>query len=171
MFMNGFEIVALRSVVVYLVVILFIRLFGKKELTQLSVADLVFIILIGNAVQNAMVGSDSTLEDGLVAAFALFVVNAVIKYVFFRSDRARHFVQGTPQILIYKGKINQQNLKYAQIPLEELEQAVREHGIDEIKAVDLAMLEVDGNISILSDDFMKRTVRVRKAHKVLSKNL
>jgi uncharacterized membrane protein YcaP (DUF421 family) len=169
--MNGLEVVAVRSIVVYLFIILFIRLFGKKELTQLSVADLVFIILIGNSVQNAMVGSDAGLVDGLVAALALFVANAVIKYIFYKSNRFRRFVQGEPLMLVYKGYVKIENLQKAQIPFEELEQAIREHGIEEMKDVDLAVMEVDGNISVLSDEFRKRTVQRRRAHRIVRKSL
>ncbi|HSW47804.1 MAG TPA: YetF domain-containing protein [Candidatus Saccharimonadales bacterium] len=168
--MNGLELVVVRSIAVYLFIILFIRFFGKKELTQLSVADLVFIILIGNSVQNAMVGNDAGLVDGLVAAFSLFVINMIIKKIFFNSDSIRHFVQGEPVLLVYKGKVNEANLKSAEIPFEELEQVVREHGIEEIAEVDLAVLEIDGNISVLSDEFRKKTVQRRRAHKIVRKS-
>ena len=73
--MEGYVIIALKSIAVYVFIVAAIRFFGKKEFAQLSVVDVVFILLISNAVQNAMVGSDSSLGGGLVAAFALFVMN------------------------------------------------------------------------------------------------
>ncbi len=74
-------------------------------------------------------------------------------------------------MLIYEGKIMKQNVEKSKISMDELEAAVREHGVKGIEEVDLAVLEVDGNISVLSHDFKQRTVRKRKAHKVLSKDL
>lgn len=169
--MEGFYSIVLRSVVVYLFIILAIRLFGKKELSQLSVIDLVFILLISNSVQNAMVGDNTTLLGGLTAAFALFIVNFVLKNLFYRSKKLDRLFEGDPITLIYKGKIIKKHLNEAKITHEELEQAVREHGVEFIKEVDLAVLEVDGNISVLSDNFKKKTTRRRKAHKIIQKLL
>ena len=81
---SAFEIV-IRAVIIYLFVILAIRLFGKKELAQLSVIDLVFILLISNSVQAAMVGGDTTLWGGMIAATALFIINYLLKLLLFKS--------------------------------------------------------------------------------------
>ncbi len=161
--------IAVRSVAVYLFIVLSIRLFGKKELTQLSVIDLVFILLISNSVQAAMVGNNTSLAGGIVAAGSLFFVNLVLKNLFFRSRAISNFIQGTLLILIYKGKINHKHLLDAKISREELEAAVREHGVEHISQVDLAILEIDGNISVLSDNFKRRTTRKRRAHKIFAK--
>lgn len=149
--------IVIRSIVVYLFIIIAIRLFGKKELSQLSVVDLVFILLISNSVQNAMVGSDSSLQGGLVAAISLFVVNFLLKNLFFRSQKISALIQGESMLLIYNGRINEKHLRAARITHEELEAAVREHGIENISEVNMAVLEVDGSISIISDNFQKRT--------------
>jgi uncharacterized membrane protein YcaP (DUF421 family) len=158
------------SVTVYFFIIIAIRLFGKKELAQLSVFDLVFILLISNAVQNAMVGADSTLTGGLVAAGSLFAANAVLKYLLYRFPVLGGWIQGEPVLLIYHGRINQEHMKKTEITLAELKEAVREHGVADISAVDLAILEMDGNISILSDGFRHQTVKKRKLPKILRKS-
>ena len=75
--MEGYLSIALKSIAVYVFIVAAIRVFGKKEFAQLSIIDLVFILLISNSVQNAMVGADSSLEGGLVAAFSLFLMNYV----------------------------------------------------------------------------------------------
>ncbi len=168
--MNELLNIVFRSVTVYLFIILAIRLLGKKELAQLSVIDLVFILLISNAVQNAMVGNNSSLLGGITAAGSLFILNIVLDKLFFRSKKLSEFFQGNPLMLIYNGKIIEAHLKQASISHDELEAAVREHGVKNIQEVDLAMLETDGNISILSNNFAHKTVRRRKAHKVLTKN-
>ncbi len=77
--MEGYLSIALKSIAVYVFIVAAIRVFGKKEFAQLSIIDLVFILLISNSVQNAMVGADSSLEGGLVAAFSLFLMNYVFK--------------------------------------------------------------------------------------------
>ena len=159
--------IAVRSVVVYLFVILAIRLFGKKELTQLSVIDLVFILLISNSLQAAMVGNDTTLLGGLIAAGSLFIVNWILKNLIYKSKVISETIQGSPILLVYEGKVFHKHLEKAQISHEELEATIREHGVKNIEAVDLAVLEVDGNISILSSSFTKKT-RKRRIHKTLS---
>jgi len=78
-FMNNYVHIVGSTLAVYVFIVIAIRLFGKKELAQLSVVDLVFILLISNSVQNAMVGPDATLSGGLVAAMTLFVVNYIFK--------------------------------------------------------------------------------------------
>jgi uncharacterized membrane protein YcaP (DUF421 family) len=161
--------IVLRSVIVYLFMVIAIRLFGKKEIAQLSVIDLVFILLISNSVQNAMVGPSTSLEGGLIAAFSLFAVNFILKQILYRSKKASELVQGHSIMLIYDGKVIQENLSSAKISMDELEASVREHGVKNISDVDLAVLEVDGNISVLSHDFKHKTVRKRKAHKVIAK--
>src|SRR6218665_1618865 len=92
----------LRAVAVYLFMLLAIRLFGKKELAQLSVIDLVFILLISNAVQNAMVGSDSTLVGGLAAATGLFLINYVLKIIDYRFPQFSKAIQGEGIMLVYE---------------------------------------------------------------------
>jgi uncharacterized membrane protein YcaP (DUF421 family) len=168
-FNNNYIRIILSSVAVYLFIILAIRVFGKKELAQLSVFDLVFILLISNAVQNAMVGSDSTLLGGLVAAASLFLVNNAIKRLQYRFPIFGKAIQGEALMLVFKGKILSAHLKSARITEDELMEAIREHGVASVSEVDLAVLEVDGNISILSTAVSKKTSRRRKAHKVVSK--
>ena len=96
LFNNYFHII-ISTMAVYLFIVIAIRLFGKKELAQLSVVDLVFILLISNAVQNAMVGPDSTLSGGLVAASTLFVLNYIFKSLQYRYPRFSKVIQGMQQ--------------------------------------------------------------------------
>ena len=162
----------IRCVAVYLFVVIAIRVFGKKELAQLSVTDLVFILLISNAVQNAMIGPDVSLTGGLVAAASLFIINYLLKQLLYRNQKLSDLLQGKSIMLIYKGKIEEDNLRHAEITHAELEAAVREHGVDKCEHVDLAVLEVDGNISVISDDYQKKSshklagLSRRKKHKL-----
>jgi len=160
---GGFISIVLSSAAVYLFIVLAIRLFGKVEIAQLSVADLVFIMLLSNAVQNAMVGSDTSLAGGLVAAASLFAVNAVFKECVYRIPGFGRMIQGESLMLIYHGSVNDVNMRKARLTTNELLEAIREHGVAKFADVDLAVLEVDGNISVLSNDFQKKTTNaVRK---------
>jgi uncharacterized membrane protein YcaP (DUF421 family) len=151
--------ILLSSVSVYLFIILFIRLFGKKELAQLSVIDLVFILLISNSVQNAMVGSDTSLTGGLVAAGSLFIVNYFFKLLLYKFPKFGKIVQGHAILLIYKGKFIESNLTKSKLTHSEVKEAIREHGVMNVGDVDIAVLEIDGNISILSNNFKQNTVK------------
>jgi len=163
-------IIAAKSIAIYVFILGAIRLFGKKELAQLSVVDLVFILLISNSVQNAMVGPDTSLIGGVAAASGLFIVNYIFKWLINKFPSIGEAVQGHAMMLIYQGKVIHENCNKSMISDAELESAVREHGVKDIKDVDVAILEVDGNISVISNDFKHKTVRRRKAHKVLSRN-
>jgi uncharacterized membrane protein YcaP (DUF421 family) len=167
---SGYLRIVLSSSAVYLFIIVAIRLFGKKELAQLSIIDLVFILLISNAVQNAMVGADSSLTGGLVAASTLFIINFVFKFLIYRFPKLGNLVQGSEILLIYKGQMNKSNMEKARISQDELLEAVREHGVSEIREVDLAVLEIDGNISIISHEYKHRTIRKRKGRNRVMKN-
>ena len=167
---GGYLKIAGSCVVIYLFIIISIRLFGKKELAQLSIFDLVFILLISNAVQNAMVGSDSSLTGGIVAAASLFILNYIIKYLMYRFPKLGGIIQGHSMMLVYKGELIQSNMNKAKITIDEIKEAIREHGVSEIADVDLAVLEVDGNISILSKDFTRKTSKKRKGRNRIMKN-
>jgi uncharacterized membrane protein YcaP (DUF421 family) len=129
-----------------------LRLFGKKELSQLNTSDVILILLISNSVQNAMVGDNTTLLGGMAAALALFVINFIFKRIMLKSNFIKSLVQEKPEILIHNGKIEFKTLAKLGISSEEIQEAMREHGIEYYKDVKLAMFEIDGNISIISGD-------------------
>ena len=167
-FKNDYLNIVFSSISVYVFIVLAVRLFGKKELSQLSIIDLVFILLISNAVQNAMVLGNETLYGGLAAALSLFTANYLLKRLQLRFPKFGKLVQGDAIMLVYHGKIIPSHLRMAGISEEEVTQAIREHGVASVNEVDLAVFEVDGNISVLSHDYTKKSQRRRKAHKVLS---
>ena len=160
--------IVLRSLAVYLFIVIAIRLFGKKELAQLSVIDLVFILLISNSVQNAMVGPDSSLAGGLIAATVLFGANFLLKNLLYRNPDINRLVSGDPVMLVHQGNVIEETRRREKVTRDELEAAAREHGVASIKDVDLAILERDGNISILSSNYTHRSRR-RRVHKSMLK--
>ncbi|WP_336962128.1 DUF421 domain-containing protein [Chryseobacterium contaminans] len=160
--------VAVRSLCVYLFMVIAIRLFGKNQLSQLNAGDVVLLLLISNAVQNAMVGPDTSLQGGIVAALVLFAANFLLKRLMFSNRSFESFMQDDPVILIRDGVADQTALNRVKITENELEEAIREHGIENIKDVKLSVLEVDGNISVVSqDEKSKQThyARIKRKYK------
>lgn len=163
--------IILSSASVYVFIVVAIRVFGKNELAQLSVIDLVFILLISNAVQNAMVGTNSSLGGGIVAATSLFVVDYLFKNIMYRFPKFNKVIQGEPLLLIYNGKINKKNITKAKISMDEIMEVIREHGVAVVEQVDLAVLEVDGNISVMSGGVGHKTTKKKKAHRAITKSV
>ena len=144
--------VVLRTVIVYFFILIGIRIAGKKELSQLNTSDIVLILLISNAVQNAMVGVNTSLLGGIIAASVLFLLNYILKHVLFKNSKFRDFLNDKPYILIHDGKLDFKSLAKLEISNDELLEAVHEHGLENFKDVKLAIMEVDGNISVISQN-------------------
>lgn len=144
--------IALRVTIVYLVVLAGLRLTGKHEVGQMTPFDLVLLLLIANAVQNAMTGPDTSLTGGLVAAATLLLINAGVTRLVWRNRMVRRVVEGNPTLLIYEGNIIAANLTRERISQVDIEQALREHGVAAIADVYMATLEIDGSISVLKND-------------------
>lgn len=159
-------VVVFRTLAVYLVLLLLLRLFGKRELGQMAPFDLVVILLISNAVQNAMVGPDDSLTAGLLAATVLLATNWAISRLAARYRPIGKLVIGEPVLLIHSGEFIQRNMDREKLTQEEVLGAMREHGIAKVEDVDMAWLEVDGAISFVPCDAgVKRTrkrIRGRK---------
>jgi uncharacterized membrane protein YcaP (DUF421 family) len=162
--------VALRTVIVYVVVLMGIRLTGKREVGQMTSFELVLILLLANAVQNAMTGPDTSLTGGVVAACTLLIINAIVTRVSSRSRKLRVTIEGTPTVLILKGTVIKKNMEKEHIANEELEQALREHGVSTSEDVGIAVLEVDGSISVLRKDEMPSTVRPHHRIRFIMRN-
>jgi uncharacterized membrane protein YcaP (DUF421 family) len=124
--------IILRTIVVYLVVLVGLRLSGKREIGQMTVFDLVLLLLIANAVQNAMVGPDTSLVGGILAAVVLLFVNTLVARLRLRWPSIRRWVEGTPTLLILHGEAIPQHMLREGIDTESLLTALREHGVAEI---------------------------------------
>ncbi|HYM09519.1 MAG TPA: YetF domain-containing protein [Bryobacterales bacterium] len=147
--------IVFRSAVVYAFVLAGMRLTGKREAGQLTPFDLVLLLLISNAVQNAMVGPDTSLGGGITAAATLLVMNLAVVHLVFRGGRVAGALRGSPTLLVLDGRLVPEQLKREELTLEDLSQAFREHGVGEISDVHMAVLEVDGSISVVRNDDIK----------------
>lgn len=158
--------IVLRTVVVYIALLIGIRVAGKRELGQMSPFDLVVILIIANAVQNAMVGADTSLTGGLLAAFTLLVINWVVGRLRLRYHWLERDITGHATLLVNNGHFIDHNMQREGVDAEDVEMAMREHGIDKVEQVQVAILEVDGTISIVpiqdGEHHTRRRVRGRK---------
>jgi uncharacterized membrane protein YcaP (DUF421 family) len=141
--------IVLRTIVVYLTVLLLLRVAGKRELGQMSVIDFVVILVIANAVQNSINGGDDSLVGGLVAAATLVATNVLLDRLGRRLPFVARFFREEPTLLMQDGSLITNNMDREHIERDEIEMAAREHGVADLTGVDMAILEPDGSISII----------------------
>jgi uncharacterized membrane protein YcaP (DUF421 family) len=146
---TSLALVLVRTVVVYLVLLAALRLGGKRELGSMTPFDLVVLLVISNAVQNAMVGPDTSLNGGILAALALLALNRLVDWLALRPGRLRAGLVGTPTLLVHDGALIPEHLAREGITEDDLMQALREHGVDDLAQVKTAVLEVDGTVSVV----------------------
>jgi uncharacterized membrane protein YcaP (DUF421 family) len=154
-----------RSVVIYLALLIALRLFGKREVGQFTLYDLVLVLLVANSVQPAVTGPDSSVGGGLIIIVTLVVVNFAISQLD-RFPRFHRIFTPAPTVILQDGKCLTDRLRREGIDQEEVEMAMREHGIDDMKEVKLAVLESDGSISIVPKEAkVTRTKRRLRYHR------
>ncbi len=161
--------IVLRTAIVYAVILIGIRLSGKREVGQMTPFDLALLLLISNAVQNAMTGPDTSVSGGIVAAATLLLINAALTQLVWKNRKARKAIEGSPTILVRHGKLLEKNLEKEKVAADSLTQALREHGIATISDVSIAVLEIDGSISVLKNDEVPTADRPHRHIRFLSR--
>jgi uncharacterized membrane protein YcaP (DUF421 family) len=147
--------ILLRTGAIYLLVLIGVRLSGKREVGQMTPFDLTLLLLLSNSVQNAMTGPDTSLMGGAVAACTLLLMNYVVADLSGLNRRFRKLIQGQPSLLVHDGKVIESHMAKEHVSMDELHRALREHGISAVDQVALSVLEVDGSISCLKYDEIK----------------
>jgi len=145
----------LRATAIYLAVLVALRLFGKREVGQFTLIDLVLILLLANAVQPAMTGPDTSLTGGLVIIVTLVVVNRAIALARTKLPFVQRLVESPPTTLARDGAWVPGALEREELSEEDVTMALREHGLTEVSEVKLAVLEGDGMISVVPLDAAK----------------
>ncbi len=143
---------AFRSALIYLALVVVLRLFGKREVGQFTLFDLVLILLVANAVQPAMTGPDTSLVGGLVIILTLVFVNRGVALARARIPIVDRLLEAQPTVLARDGAWLPDALEREDLDLQDCEMALREHGIADVPEVELAMLEPDGTISVVPRD-------------------
>ena len=142
--------VALRTAIVYLFLIVAIRISGKREVGQMSVLELIVVLIISDAVQNSMVGDNTSIWGGLVAVVVLLGLDFILRELSRRSRRLRVAVEGEPRLIVRGGRVLDRALREEGLDIHDLKSAVRAHGVARIEDVDQAVLETDGTISVIA---------------------
>jgi uncharacterized membrane protein YcaP (DUF421 family) len=142
----------IRSTGIYLAVLIALRLFGKREVGQFTLIDLVLILLLANAVQPAMTGPDTSLTGGLVIIATLIVVNRAIALARAKLPFVERLVGSSPTPLARDGKWIPGALEREELSPDDVMMALREHGLSKVSEVKLAVLEGDGMISVVPLD-------------------
>src|SRR5260370_1572107 len=153
----------LRPVLVYLFLVGFLRLFGKRELGQLNPFDLVVLLSLSNTVQNAMIGDDNSVSGGVIGAFSLLTINWLLTRILFRAPKLNHFFELPPTVLIRHGVVDWEAMKKEVLTELELRSVLHKQGFDDFEQVEKCVLEPNGNfylegIKAKRDDVQRATL-------------
>lgn len=149
---SGLLMIAAKTAVIYVFLVIGLRVLGRRELGQMTVYDLVLIVVLANSVQNAMVGDDTTLGGGLVAAVTLLALNRLFTLALIRFPSLEQRVVGEPLLIVADGRALPDRLKQEGVSREQLMAALREHGMERVEDARMCVLEVDGTISVVPKD-------------------
>ena len=141
-----------RPVLVYLVLVVLLRLFGKRELAQLNPFDLVVLLSLSNTVQNAIIGDDNSVTGGVIGAFGLLAINWLVVRVLFRSRRLTRAFEGRSAILIRNGQLDTQAMNREALTREELLSVVHRQGFEDFHQVRKCELEPNGTFYVEAFD-------------------
>jgi uncharacterized membrane protein YcaP (DUF421 family) len=142
----------LRPVIVYLVLVLLLRLFGKRELAQLNPFDLVVLLSLSNTVQNAIIGDDNSVTGGVIGAFSLLAINWIVVRILFRSPRLTRILEGRAAILIRDGQVDRKMLERESLSQEELIEVIHKQGFEHVNEVRRCELEPNGTFYVEAFD-------------------
>jgi uncharacterized membrane protein YcaP (DUF421 family) len=139
----------LRATAIYALVMVLIRVSGKRAVGQFTPFDLVMLILIGNAVQNGINGGDNSLTGAAIMATTLIALNYGVAFITSRSRRVERIVEGEPVVLARNGKLFEGVLRRELVSRDDFRESLRMNGIDDVAKVELALLETNGSISVV----------------------
>lgn len=140
----------IRAFIIYFVLIIGLRLSGKRELAQLSPFDIIVLFLLSNTVQNSLIGNDDSLTGGIVGALALFIINYIVIRFIYDNNKVATVLEGTSDVLIENGVIIYENLKKELISLPELEMAAHKQGYGELDEIERAEIDPDGALTFIA---------------------
>jgi uncharacterized membrane protein YcaP (DUF421 family) len=144
--------VVLRTAIVYLFLVAALRLSGKREVAQMTVLELVVILVISDAVQNSMVGDNTSVYGGLIAVVTLLTLDFLLRTLSSRSKKVRHVIEGEPRLIVRDGRLLLRAIEEEGLGVDDVRAAVREHGLSRIEDVRYAVLETNGTISVIPRD-------------------
>lgn len=154
----------LRPMIVYISLIAFLRLFGKRELAQLNPFDLVVLLSLSNTVQNAMIGDDNSVSGGVIGALSLLTINWLLSRLLFNMPNLNRAFEGSPSVLIHHGVVDWEEAKREALTELELRSVLHKQGFNDFSEVEKCVLEPNGNfylegIKSMSDDAQRAELR------------
>jgi uncharacterized membrane protein YcaP (DUF421 family) len=152
----GIDEKIVRSLLVFVFLVVALRLGGKRELAQINVLDLAVLLLASNALQNALIGDDNSVTGGVIGASTLFAANYLFVRLTFSSARARRILEGRPRVLLRNGEPDRDAMWKEAITETELTNAALEKGFADLKKVGLIVLETNGQLVCLGPEQAKR---------------
>lgn len=138
-----------RGVIVYVFLLIFLRLTGKRQTGQFAPFDLVLLLILSNAVQNSMNAGDNSLVGGLVSALTLIGCHVMLAQLTFRFQRLERLIDGTPQVLVRDGQVDAALMRKELLSTEDLEAALRAGGCLDVHEVARATIETNGQITVV----------------------
>jgi len=142
----------LRSLIVYFFLLFMLRLLGKREVAQMTVFDLVVLLILSNVLQNAMIGPDNSVTGGLIGATAILVANWVMGRLAFQSKWFGRTIEGVPVLLIHHGQFVEPNMRRESISKEDVLSTMRTQGVFHLHEVRAAVLEPSGKLSVMKEE-------------------
>lgn len=139
----------LRGVVVYVFLLIFLRLTGKRQTGQFAPFDLVLLLILSNAVQNSMNAGDNSLVGGLISAITLILCHVLLAQLTFHFRRVERLIDGTPQVLVRDGQVNSALMRKELLSTDDLEAALRAGGCLHLHEVERATIETNGQITVV----------------------
>jgi uncharacterized membrane protein YcaP (DUF421 family) len=152
-----------RALIVYGFLVLLLRMTGKRQVGQLVPFDLVLLLVLSNAVQNAMNGGDNSVLAGILSACTLVLVNYLVGLAAYRNKKVEALIEGRPEVLIHNGRLYEEVLVREKLTHHELSAALRAAGCINVEDVHYAMLENNGQISVVAKkDVAATTITPRR---------
>lgn len=145
---NYFPVVV-NTLVIYLFLVVMLRVFGRRQLGQLTSIDLLVVILLGSCVETAMIHGDNSLRAGLISAASLLVVNRGLAILFAKSRRFRHLVVAGPVLIVHNGHLVKPNLERLGLTEDDVMEGLRERERTRIDDIRFGVMEADGTINVV----------------------
>lgn len=152
MFAMQFVPIAVNTLVIYLFLIVAVRIFGRRQLGQLTPIDVLVIILLGSCVETAMIHGDSSLKAGLLSATVLLITNRALAFLFSKSKRLRHIFVSGPTLIVHNGKLVQTNMDKLGLTERDVMEGIRAREQTDLKNIKFGVMEPDGTINVVCYD-------------------
>ncbi|QHS51837.1 DUF421 domain-containing protein [Edaphobacter sp. 12200R-103] len=142
----------LRPIIVYLCLVVFVRIFGKRELAQLNPFDLIVLLCLSNTVQNSIIGDDNSVSGGIIGVFSLLAINYLLSRLLYRMPKLNRIVEGHETVLIEHGKVDWKAMKKEALSELELKTVLHKGGLNDYSEVERCVLEPGGNFYVEEKD-------------------